>query len=501
MSYHTATHQHHDDGLTSFSRGAMGSNNTPRRTAESTTTRQDTITAAANNNNNESTTPYVSMDTEMGEKDGIMKMGPSNNNNDQDDDDDDEDVDLPGDISSIASSVLTADGIHDYPGFLCVCMVILIGDMSRGVMFPSMWPLVQSLNGSKVMLGYSVAAFSFGRVLMNPVFGTWSHQFGYTKTLFIACTILLAGTVAYAQIQNVGRVEFLIVAQTLLGLGSGTLGVTRAFVADVTARRNRTKYMALITAVQYGGFTVTPAFGALFNKILGDNSYKLLGIPWLRLNMYTAPAYFMTAIVLLTMSLMSVHFQNRHRYHVATDATKKKTARRQAIDQVANQMTFVQLTVYDCCMVGCMLLNIATKGNIACFETLGVAIAQENFDMMASRAGIIIALCGVVGVINLLNMGVLEQRYTDVQIIIGGMITMIIGICFLCFIDNHDENNPTWIYVVAMMLLYGFGYPIGHTAVIGLFSKSEFFCDRVDWIVEMDRFMECLAHSSFIFHC
>ena len=121
-----------------------------------------------------------------------------------------------------------------------------------------------------------------------------------------------------------------------------------------------------------------------------------------------------------------------------------------------------------------MLLNIATKGNIACFETLGVAIAQENFDMMASRAGIIIALCGVVGVINLLNMGVLEQRYTDVQIIIGGMITMIIGICFLCFIDNHDDNNPTWIYVVAMMLLYGFGYPIGHTAVIGLFSKSEF---------------------------
>ena len=53
------------------------------------------------------------------------------------------------------------------------------------------------------------------------------------------------------------------------------------------------------------------------------------------------------------------------------------------------------------------------------------------------------------------------------------MVVMMIGISSLCLIDHHDENNPTWLYAVAMMLIYGFGYPIGHTAVIGLFSKSE----------------------------
>ena len=69
-----------------------------------------------------------------------------------------------------------------------------------------------------------------------------------------------------------GRTEFLIVAQTLLGVGSGTLGVTRAFVADVTAKRSRTTYMAWVTAVQYGGFTVTPFVGAFFNKVLGEDT-------------------------------------------------------------------------------------------------------------------------------------------------------------------------------------------------------------------------------------
>jgi ceroid-lipofuscinosis MFS transporter 7 len=171
---------------------------------------------------------------------------------------------------SIASSVMTADGIHDPHGFAIVCLVILIGDMSRGIMFPSMWPLVSSLGGSSVTLGYSIAAFSFGRILVSPLFGSWSITHGYTQTLLISCSILLFATLVYAQIQNVGRTDFLFLSQILLGVGSGTLGVTRAYVAEVTATRNRTTYMAWMTAVQYAGFTVTPFLGALFNTILAD---------------------------------------------------------------------------------------------------------------------------------------------------------------------------------------------------------------------------------------
>lgn len=171
-------------------------------------------------------------------------------------------------------TVISADGIHDVPGFCVVCFVILIGDMSRGVMFPTMWPLVESLGGTTVTLGYAVASFSFGRILVNPLFGAWSVSIGYSRTLLLSCFVLLLGTLCYAQVQNVGRVEFLIVSQTILGIGSGTLGVTRAFVADVTAKRNRTTYMAWSTAVQYAGFTMTPFAGALFSTILRDHDFQ-----------------------------------------------------------------------------------------------------------------------------------------------------------------------------------------------------------------------------------
>lgn len=230
---------------------------------------QPTSTDDGTNINNE-TTPYVSMETG-----GVVVPPPPAAA--ADDKFEDEFADYEEEVSiapSIVSSVLTADGIHDLTGFYVVCFVILIGDMSRGVFFPSMWPLVSSLGGSEVLLGYSVAAFSFGRILVSPLFGAWSMTYGYTKTLLLSCSFLLLGTLLYAQVQNVGRPEFLIVAQTCLGIGSGTLGVTRAYVADITAQRHRTTYMAWITAVQYAGFTVTPFVGAIFNKTLENVDFQ-----------------------------------------------------------------------------------------------------------------------------------------------------------------------------------------------------------------------------------
>lgn len=408
------------------------------------------VSSGANTTN----TDYISMEVEDARSKELI-------------DDMDEDQDVADEVRTMVSSVLTADGIHDYPGFLCVCLVILIGDMSRGVMFPSLWPLVDSLGGNKLTQGFAIAAFSFGRVLVNPIFGSWSYKMGYTNTLTLSCSLLLFGTLFYSQVQVFGRIEGLLLAQTLLGVGSGTLGVTRAFVADVTARRNRTTYMAWVTAVQYAGFTVTPAFGALFNKLLQDNEYKVLG--FIRINMFTAPAFFMAAIVAFTLVMLQLFFQNRHR-HLMVNDKRGKSQKRVKIDAYSSQRVIFDLTVYDCCLLGCMLLNVSTKGSISTFETLGIPLAADYFDIIDSRAGIIVATCGFFGVFCLLNMHVLETRFSDVQIISFGIVVMAVGIGSLTLIRTNGYND-SWRYYVAIFLIYSVGYPIGHTAVIGLFSK------------------------------
>lgn len=422
-------------------------------------------TISVNGRTDHSASPYVNMSdgnnvNNNGTSDGIFK---DNNQVSQDDEDED---DLQSMAPSIAGSVLTADGIHDTTGFTIVCLVILVGDMARGVFFPSMWPLVSELGGSTVSLGYSVAAFSFGRILVSPIFGGWSVTYGYSKTLLFSCSILWIGTLLYAQAQNVGKISFLIFAQIIMGIGSGTLGVTRAFVAEVTAQRSRTTYMAWITAVQYAGFTVTPFIGAFFNLVLQDYEFKM-GL--FRFNMYTAPAYFMNIVITMTILSMLVFFRDRVRVG-APKKNAKKSSKRISIEDRANKITFVGLTVYDCCILGCMLLNVSTKGSISSFETLGVSIAQSHFDMTSTRAGIIVASCGTVGVISLLCMGQISRFVSDIQLICGGMLIMSLGVLSLGFLEQ-DVVNPSWKFCTAIFLIYSIGYPIGHTAVIGLFSK------------------------------
>jgi ceroid-lipofuscinosis MFS transporter 7 len=180
----------------------------------------------------------------------------------------------------------------------------------------------------------------------------------------------------------------------------------------------------------------------------------------------------MSCVVATTIALMLVYFKDRQRTQT-TKEMKKKSARRAAIDDHANQMTWIGLTIYDCCIFGCMLLNVSTKGSISSFETLGVSIAESHFDMSSSRAGTIVASCGTMGVVALLSMGYLADYCTDIQLICGGMVVMCTGILSLAFLDD-DPGNPSWKYILAIFLVYSIGYPIGHTAVIGLFSKSTY---------------------------
>jgi len=382
-----------------------------------------------------------------------------------------------GDVS-ILSSVMTADELTDPTGFFVVCMVILIGDMSRGVMFPTLWPLIESLGGTEVNQGYAVAAFSFGRIIVSPMFGTWSVHHGYTNTLTFSCTILMCGCLMYAQIGNVGSILFLTMSQTMLGIGSGTLGVTRAFVAEVTPQRYRTTYMAWITAVQYCGFTVTPFVGASLAQYFGegDDIKHQFQVGYFVLDAYTSPAYFMFIVCSITLILIRTYFRGRHREPKrpgSKNEVLKKSKRRTRIDEIANSKSmFFGMTVYDATILGCMLLNIAAKGSIGCFETIGVSYAQSYFDMESSQAGFAVGICGTFGVIALLSMGFIARYLTDIQMISYGLMVMAVGILSLSSIDKEFyEENEAYRFYLAISLVYSIGYPIGHTAIIGIFSK------------------------------
>ena len=119
-------------------------------------------------------------------------------------------------------------------------------------------------------------------------------------------------------------------------------------------------------------------------------------------------------------------------------------------------------------IVGGILLNVATKGSIAIYETLGIQFATSHFPgMTAPDAGFLFASFGLMGVIALLYMKRLCAMWNDVQLIVGGMALMVA--CNLLLVG--PSKFPIWRFYVAIFLMYAIGYPVGHTAVIGMFSK------------------------------
>mmetsp|Transcript_17223 Transcript_17223/g.37374 ORF Transcript_17223/g.37374 Transcript_17223/m.37374 type:complete len:517 (-) Transcript_17223:95-1645(-) len=380
----------------------------------------------------------------------------------------DENNNNAGFAPSVMSSVMTAEGLADPAGFLIICCVVLIGDMNRGVLFPIMWPLVQELGGNAVWLGYAVGSFSFGRIIASPTLGKWSIEYGYSKTLVTSTLIMLVGCIFFANVYSVGSLYFLVLSQIVLGIGSATLGVTRAYVAEITATRQRTTYIALLTAVQYGGFTVTPIFGAFFMWILQNRRYE---VGFFVFDQYSAAAYFMVSLCGITLFLLMTRFQARYRTKPA--AKSKKSSRTAERDELADRTTFLGITTYSAALLGCMLLNVSTKGSIGSFETMGISFAESHFGLQPEVAGLIVSLNGMIGVGFLLGMGTLGKFLTDVQMILGGIFVCALGIISFAAIDSVENgaDNSIYHYIIGIFMIYGVGYPIGHTAVIGLFSK------------------------------
>jgi len=120
-------------------------------------------------------------------------------------------------------------------------------------------------------------------------------------------------------------------------------------------------------------------------------------------------------------------------------------------------------------MIGGCLLNIATKGTIGVFETLGSEFVVTHFGWSVTRTGLTFAVFGSLGMGSLLCFRLLLRVFGDVNLIIYGICLMIIS-CLLLFQMWSWSIQELRVYF-SLLLMYAVGYPVGHTAVLGVVSK------------------------------
>lgn len=329
-----------------------------------------------------------------------------------------------------------------------------------------------------------MAAFSLGRVASSPYLGAWSETKGSAHILSLASLVVIAGTLLNAYAPSCG---VLIAAQVLTGVGSGTLGVTRSYVTERTFGSAKTWKLARLTAVQYAGFTVTPFVGAFYAHVLGDGAFWV-GPLWV--TSFTLASYTLTIIALVLFVCLQTVFVD---YVPARDRPKKPVKPvAPAADAAPKDSTSVQVAAsaaesdgasnddnasttcgikswseVDWCLFAGLALNVATKGSVGVFETVGIPVAKHRFGVSAAVAGYSVSGCGALGTALLAyGMKPLSSKHSDAMLMAVGVSVMAISCSLLM-----SPSTSSAVYLAAIFAMYASGYPLGHTAVLTWFSK------------------------------
>ena len=109
-----------------------------------------------------------------------------------------------------------------------------------------------------------------------------------------------------------------------------------------------------------------------------------------------------------------------------------------------------------------LVLNIITKGSIGCYETLGVSYAETNLQLSGPKTGMVVAGCGLLGVVFLLSFKALGKLFDDVELILYGIGVMVLS-CLLMIrgiwspLIGNDDVDAYAIWLTAMVSMYGVG--------------------------------------------
>jgi len=364
----------------------------------------------------------------------------------------------------------------DVPSFIVVACVIFLGDAYRGINFPTLWPLVESLGGDRVMQGYVVACFSFGRCFASPLIGKLNTIYGFRATLIGCNLMILIGTIIYSHARSLA---WLFAAQICVGIGSGSLGVTRAYAAELSTPKSRTGLLGFMSAIQYAGFTCTPFLGSLLASLF-RHSTIMFGV---KVDQFSAPAYCTGIMSILCILFLTVIFrepahsverimnaaqpENRGESTPLVQESSQEVALEGGETRVIDETRWCSSATPV--LIALILLNFGTRGAIGCFETTGTIVSLQVYHEDVVFTGHLFGICGSCGVIVLIYLGSIVNLFSEMYSLIFGILMMLASSIILV-VFTYQGASVHW-FEGSVWLMYALGFPIGNTVVLGLYSK------------------------------
>src|ERR1700694_5939026 len=147
---------------------------------------------------------------------------------------------------------------------LIIFLTVFVNLVGFGIIIPLLPFYAGTFGASPLVVGLLFAVFSLCQLTAAPALGDLSDRYGRRPILIFS----LAGTVvSFVMLALAHSLAMLLAARIVDGLSGGNISTARAYVADITAPKDRARAYGLIGAAFGLGFILGPALSGALARV------------------------------------------------------------------------------------------------------------------------------------------------------------------------------------------------------------------------------------------
>ena len=306
--------------------------------------------------------------------------------------------------------------------FTVLFSVVFLDNLGFAIVVPYLYFYVLSLGGSTFLYGVLLASYSLMSFIFTPLVARFSDRYGRRKILLAA---LAVSSFAYF-IFGVSQVIWLLfLGRMLSGTTAATVPVAQAYVADVTTKNQRLKYLGLLGAAAGIAFILGPAIGGTLSSLFG----------------YVVPSFLASALAFA--NLVSAYFLLPE--PSSFNIKRTMLSFRALLEVLRKRKIALLLSVYFLFFVSFVFLQ----------ATLSPWL-QAVFGFGALQTGLVFFFFGAISVFTqAVLLPLLSKKFSRLDLTLLGIAFLTVGLLALSI-----SPNLAVMLVVAAVLSFGFGIQI-----------------------------------------
>lgn len=214
---------------------------------------------------------------------------------------------------------------------------MFLDSLGFAIVLPYLFFFAESLGATPFMYGLLITSYSLMQFVFTPILGRLSDSYGRRKILLSA---FLISSFSYFVFGIAQLLWVLFVARIMAGFTAATVSVAQAYVADVTTKEKRLRYIGLMGASGALALIFGPAVGGILSGFYG----------------YAAPSFLASAVALTNFT--SAYFRLPEPMHSNRDPKKTSFTFAALQDVLKRRELQFLFSLYFLIMIGFVFLNV-----------------------------------------------------------------------------------------------------------------------------------------------